>query len=234
MQTLKKCFASRLAKIVLLLVMALPHLAATDGSKATPEMQIIQSRYDKLKTVSAKFKQEIISPRFGSKVSEGKVFFKFPGKMRWEYAKPDEKVLVSDGKRSWLYDAADRQALVGSSGIDKTAMSFLWGKQRLHDFFTQHKVQVSKAKIQLELKPRKPMAEVEKLRVIYDKKKSIIVQVTVFDPSGNRNRISFEKIAIDRSVKNELFVFDVPKGTQVIETEPMKIKQPANAATPTT
>jgi outer membrane lipoprotein carrier protein len=45
----------------------------------------------------------------------GKIFVRYPGKMRWEYAKPEKQVIITDGLKLWIYRPADNQVMTGSA-----------------------------------------------------------------------------------------------------------------------
>ena len=45
----------------------------------------------------------------------GKIFVSYPGKMRWEYAKPEKQVIITDGLKLWIYRPADNQVMTGSA-----------------------------------------------------------------------------------------------------------------------
>jgi outer membrane lipoprotein carrier protein len=59
---------------------------------------------------------------------------KKPGKMRWEYRSPREKLFVSDGKDAWFYVPGDRQARkTPARKLDniRSPLAFLLGKSKL-------------------------------------------------------------------------------------------------------
>jgi outer membrane lipoprotein carrier protein len=59
---------------------------------------------------------------------------KKPGKMRWEYRSPREKLFVSDGKDAWFYVPDDRQARkTDARKLDdiRSPLAFLLGKSKL-------------------------------------------------------------------------------------------------------
>jgi len=59
---------------------------------------------------------------------------KKPGKMRWEYRSPREKLFVSDGKDAWFYVPGDRQARkTAARKLDdiRSPIAFLLGKTKL-------------------------------------------------------------------------------------------------------
>src|ERR1700732_4423997 len=63
-----------------------------------------------------------------------KAGMKKPGKMRWEYRSPREKLFVSDGKDAWFYVPDDRQARKAPAAkLDdiRSPLAFLLGKTKL-------------------------------------------------------------------------------------------------------
>jgi outer membrane lipoprotein carrier protein len=59
---------------------------------------------------------------------------KKPGKMRWEYRSPREKLFVSDGRDVWFYVPGDRQARrTDARKLDdiRSPLAFLLGKSKL-------------------------------------------------------------------------------------------------------
>jgi outer membrane lipoprotein carrier protein len=59
---------------------------------------------------------------------------KKPGKMRWEYRSPKEKLFVSDGKDAWFYVPSDRQARrTDARKLEdiRSPLAFLLGKSKL-------------------------------------------------------------------------------------------------------
>ncbi|MEJ2100325.1 MAG: outer membrane lipoprotein carrier protein LolA [Desulfobacterales bacterium] len=47
--------------------------------------------------------------------ASGKVYIKYPGKMRWEYEKPDRQIFITDGEKLWVYRPDDNQVQVGKA-----------------------------------------------------------------------------------------------------------------------
>src|SRR5437016_14672275 len=68
------------------------------------------------------------------RTESGTLLLKKPGKMRWEYRSPREKLFLSDGKDAWFYLPGERQ--VRKTAISKlddlrSPLGFLLGKTRL-------------------------------------------------------------------------------------------------------
>src|SRR5215204_5725412 len=71
----------------------------------------VQKRYDGAADFRARFTQTLTSTALGRKTnSSGEVMFKKPGRMRWDYEKPEKSSYVTDGGVLWLYEPDDKQA----------------------------------------------------------------------------------------------------------------------------
>src|SRR5580658_5901978 len=69
----------------------------------------VDAHYNHLRSLEAEF-TEVYRGSGMERTESGTLWLKKPGKMRWEYRSPREKVFVSDGKDAWFYVPADRQA----------------------------------------------------------------------------------------------------------------------------
>jgi outer membrane lipoprotein-sorting protein len=65
---------------------------------------LVQSFYDQTKTLQAEFEQTRYTQLYDRyDRATGKVVFKKPGMMRWDYAQPNGQVFVSNGKKLLIY-----------------------------------------------------------------------------------------------------------------------------------
>src|SRR5438105_3416237 len=106
-----------------------------------PELaQALQKKYETVKDFSADFTHAYEGGVLHKKITErGRVFIKKPGKMRWEYSVPEEKVFVSDGVKMYSYIPQDKQVIVASVPSEDdvaTPTLFLAGKGNLARDFT--------------------------------------------------------------------------------------------------
>src|SRR5437762_5280533 len=71
-------------------------------------VQGIESRYRSVRTLRAAFTQTYA---WGEtrRVESGTAYFARGGLMRWDYREPKDKLVVSDGKKLWLYLPEERQ-----------------------------------------------------------------------------------------------------------------------------
>src|SRR4051812_44646644 len=94
----------------------------------------VQKRYDGAADFRARFTQTLTSAALGRKTnSSGEVTFKKPGRMRWDYEKPDKSSYITDGGVLWLYEPDDKQAFKQDLKTSQlpAALSFLTGKGKL-------------------------------------------------------------------------------------------------------
>jgi outer membrane lipoprotein carrier protein len=93
----------------------------------------VDERYNHLQTLTAEF-IEIYEGSGMDRTESGTLWLKKPGKMRWEYRSPEDKLFVDDGHDGWLYLPAEKQ--VRKSAMKKlddirSPLAFLLGKTKL-------------------------------------------------------------------------------------------------------
>ena len=120
----------RLLALVALVAMGLP-------AEALPNVHVVaeavDAHYNGLRSLQAEF-TEIYQASGTERTESGTLWLKKPGKMRWEYRSPEEKLFVGDGKDAWLYLPVDRQARKSSMrklGDLRSPLAFLLGKAKL-------------------------------------------------------------------------------------------------------
>src|SRR5260221_14729845 len=69
----------------------------------------MQKVYDGTTDLHARFMQ-ITEGVMGKRQASGEVWLKKPGKMRWNYEKPEKKLFIADGTTLWVYEPEDEQA----------------------------------------------------------------------------------------------------------------------------
>src|SRR5918994_263533 len=88
--------------------------------------------YDSVKDFTANFTQTYEGGVLRRKAMEsGTVGVKKPGKMRWDYTRPEKKLFVSDGQTMYLYFPNEKQVMknaVPSQDQATSAVLFLMGK----------------------------------------------------------------------------------------------------------
>ena len=69
----------------------------------------VDDHYNHLRSLQAEF-TEVYRGAGADRMESGTLWLKKPGKMRWEYRSPKDKLFLSDGKDAWFYVPGDKQA----------------------------------------------------------------------------------------------------------------------------
>ena len=107
--------------------------AATPDSSPAEVARSVDEHYNRLRSLQAEFTETYQGPGM-DRTEAGTLWLKKPGKMRWEYRSPREKLFVSDGKDAWFYLPGERQARktpVRKLGDLRSPLGLLLGKIRL-------------------------------------------------------------------------------------------------------
>jgi len=118
---------------VFILVALLPAFAANPSLDIHAIAQAVDNRYNRLQTLQAEFTETYRGAGI-ERTGSGSLWLKKPGKMRWEYRSPKEKLFLSDGKDAWFYLPGDHQVRRSSAKrLDdlRSPLGFLLGKTRL-------------------------------------------------------------------------------------------------------
>jgi outer membrane lipoprotein carrier protein len=211
--------------------------AAQEAEPLDPSVVVglVQSFYDQTKTLQADFEQTRYTRLYDRyDRAKGKVVFKKPGMMRWDYAQPNGQVFVSNGKTLLIYqppEEGEKNGQLIERPVDEdqlpSAFAFLIGSGNLEKDFDvrllEHDNQSFKDGYVLQLIPRRPTPTYEQLvfyvrTLLQDGKRAGVVQrVLIIDSAGNRNRFDFAKIKFNRDVPNKRFTYRPPKGTESVK-----------------
>jgi len=189
--------------------------AAQDVARA------LQRKYDRVHSFTADFVHHYEGGVLRKKLTErGTVQVKKPGRMRWEYKVPEEKLFVSDGHKIYSYVPADKQVIVSNvPGDDQatTAVLFLAGKGNLTRDFTASFTSGGDAKTwALKLEPKTPQREYDWLVIVVDRDSMQIRALTAADNEGTRSTFQFSNLRENVDVPDKQFVFKIPRGADVI------------------
>jgi len=94
----------------------------------------LENRYHHARTLKAAFFERYSDGSGGVVAESGTVFFSRPGRMRWEYEAPQEKLFLVDGTNAWFYVPADHtasRAKMKESSDWRTPLALLAGKVEL-------------------------------------------------------------------------------------------------------
>ena len=215
-----------LRSLLFLPLAALPlQVKAVPAATSAPELLArIQKFYDSTKDLHARFEQQLESQVGGNKKASGEVWLKKPGKMRWDYAAPEKKLMVADGQVLWVYEPEDEQAFKQElkASTLPTQVAFLVGQGKLSDEFEATIVPADKLKIPegdvvLKLVPKIATAAYRHLLFVVDPRSGQVKQTHIADQQGGWNRLFFSDVEINRGVGDGKFKFSPPKGTRILQ-----------------
>jgi outer membrane lipoprotein carrier protein len=204
-------------------------IAITPTAFALPNVraiaQQVDEHYNQLQSFQADF-TEIYQGAGIQREELGTLWLKKPGKMRWEYRSPEEKLFLADGKTTWLYIPAEKQArkspLKNLEDV-RSPLAFLLGKTKLQK-------ELKALSFVPDLKAWKP--EDVMLRGVpvglEDRVEQVVLEITpehriarilihAVDDSVTEYRFSNQKENVP--VTDKQFRFTAPAGTEVIEDE---------------
>jgi outer membrane lipoprotein-sorting protein len=109
-----------------------PAKDSADSAKAVA--QLLQQHYRRAQTLRAVFLERYSAGPREAVVESGTVYFRRPGRMRWEYEAPEKKLFLADGKSVWFYVPADHTATkapIKESSDWRTPLALLTGNANL-------------------------------------------------------------------------------------------------------
>lgn len=192
----------------------------------------IQAWLNKNRDLKAKFKQVYYKRYHGpEKPRWGYMWVRKPGRIRFDYASPNRKQLIVDGKKVWIYDPGYKQVIwqyVKKAAIP-AVVHFLWGTGRITAEFWVKMAKGSKlAKTGtrvLWLRPRRATSTMHHLLFVVDPRTGAIREIIVYDHLQNSNRFVFMNVKTNSGIQKSRFSFTPPAGVQVIKGNPNKMNR---------
>lgn len=189
----------------------------------------LESTLRSYETFQADFEQFYYSATITTPLHEkGRVFFKKPNLMRWEYKDPEEKTFLIKDDIFWDYNK-EEELLTKYSLSDEEhnieIISLLSGHVGLLDTY---KVEFSpfptenKKAIQIKLTPKDEEFSDSFLLLEIDEKSWQIHKIISFDWAGNKTEIHFSKFKKNISFSRATFELRVPPGTEIIENQEVR------------
>jgi len=201
--------------------------AATDVDDSDDAQQLVREFLRAADRYSARFSQQLIDED-GVVVeeSEGELWLERPGRFRWHYAAPMERLLISDGAKIWLYDMDLDQATVRSAegAIEQTPAGLLVSGEDALDGYQLRLIEQgiegktgeqARDYAAVEMIPDERQSDFQRIELgLRDNK---LVRLTLDDRFGQKTIIDFTDIVLNPALKPALFSFEVPDGVDVID-----------------
>lgn len=199
------------------------------AAAAAPEVNEVVDRVDatcsRVQDLSAVFHQTATNRSLGQiQEASGVVLMMRPGKMRWEYQKPEARLFVTDGKTLWAYSPTDKQVViqdVSRAFSSRVPLSLLAGDCQLRREFTVTAVEnaatrASTSSMILDLKPKHPEAGIARMLLEVSLQDYTVEKTTLFDAAGNTTVIALTNLKLNPGLSDQQFQFIPPAGVTVV------------------
>ena len=189
----------------------------------------VDEHYNHLHTLQAEF-TEVYHGSGMDRTESGTLWLakgglKKPGKMRWEYRSPREKLFVSDGKDAWFYVPGDRQARrTDARKLDdvRSPLAFLLGKSKLEK-------ELHGLSLANDVAPMNPGDVVLRgvPQALADRVNEILLELTpehriarivLNEVDGSTTEYRFSDQKEDEAISEARFRFRPPPGTETLES----------------
>ncbi len=212
-----------------------PPVAAVTPVDAPAVVARVQAYYAGTRKLSADFRQTYTNTLIDrSSQSDGLLYVAKPGKMRWDYKKPEQKFFISDGTVLWVYEPEAKQAFQQTLE-DQTlpvAITFLYGKGDLSEEFVpalDPGKYGAKGDLVLKLTPKKPSANYKHLWLVVDPADGHVKETVILEASDNVNHFRFFNVKQNdgaTKVQDRLFKFNPPAGVRVVKGDAAAARTP--------
>jgi len=220
-----------------------PSAQADVSPRAAAVARALEARYHDAKTLQAIFLERYSDSRQGLQAESGKVYFSRPGRMRWEYEAPEQKLFVSDGKMVWFYVPSDHtvtRAPMKQSTDWRTPLALLTGKAKLSQLCDKldlsAQAPAAKGNVVLSCRPRgeKPKAkgptednldasiapideQFDEVLLEVNPETGELADVRVLEPGGIELEYRFGNWQENLPLAESLFRFQAPSGVAIVE-----------------
>ncbi|MFQ5802834.1 MAG: outer membrane lipoprotein chaperone LolA [Candidatus Methylomirabilales bacterium] len=200
---------------------ALSLLGVLPASQAQGVVDRIQDFYDKTKDLTGQFHQRVELAIGQVEEAWGAFSLKRPGMMRWEYERPERRLLVTNGSTLWVYTPADRQVIVQDlkAAVTSLPFDFLMGAGKLNEQFIVREVMDRGDSYRLVLRPRRPDTLLREMEMEVEATTLYIRSLTLLDPYENRTVMRFSHFRVNGGLPADLFSFVPPPGVKILQAE---------------
>jgi outer membrane lipoprotein carrier protein len=216
---------SSLLRVVVILALAITFAAPAPAADVHAIAQAVDNRYDQLRTLQTDFTETYTGAGM-ERTESGTLLLKKPGKMRWEYRSPKQKLFLSDGTNAWFYIPGERQARTAPMRkLDdlRSPLAFLLGKTKLEK-------ELQSLSLAPDVTPSQPGNVVLRgvPKAMADRVNQVLLEITpdnwisrivIEEADGSTTEYRFSNEKANVTVADSIFHFDAPDGVEVITGE---------------
>jgi outer membrane lipoprotein carrier protein len=184
----------------------------------------VDRRYNGLRSLRAEF-TEIYRGAGLERTESGTLWLKRPGKMRWEYRQPREKLFLADGKDAWFYVPGERQARKAPlKKLDdlRSPLRYLLGRTKLAKEFDDLAVAedvapLTRGNVMLRGAPH-GMADRVTSVLLEITPESHIARLAIEEVDGATTEFRFAGTAENVAISDDQFRLFLPPDVEVVES----------------
>ncbi|MBC7756614.1 MAG: outer membrane lipoprotein chaperone LolA [Bdellovibrio sp.] len=198
-------------KLLFLFVISASTSAFADGVSSLHDF------FNNTQTMRAKFSQ-MVTDNKGRKVQEveGTMQLQRPNKFRWDYNKPYEQQIISDGKDVFLYDTDLQQVTVRalSKAIGSSPAAMLAGGNAVDKGFTLKNANRKDGLMWVLALPKDKDSGFD--RVLLGFKEEKLRKMELYDSFNHITHITFDAVERNPVLEDAAFLFTPPKGVDIV------------------
>lgn len=197
----------------------------------------LEARYQHARTLKATFFERFSDGNGGVSAESGTVYFSRPGRMRWEYESPEQKLFIVDGTNVWFYVPADHtasRAKMKESSDWRTPLALLAGKADLAKLCRSIQALGADADRETQLEgsvvppgdsvlrciPRDASGGDAALQVIFETDPNAnLVRVLIREPGHVETEFRFGNWEENIAIPEVKFHFQPPPGVSIVDEE---------------
>lgn len=190
--------------------------------EADKALALVRKTYATLTGLKADFVQAEERPGVGVSVrEEGVLFFSPPDRMRWDYSGKRPHTVFINSSKVWIHTPSRKQVVVREltpQEMRRGAATFMSGLEGIEEDFTvQSKATAPGQSIPVDLFPLEDNLPYDKISILVAPDSGLIERISIHHKLGNVTTITFQNIETGVILKDGLFEWDIPEGTEVIE-----------------
>ncbi len=202
-------------------------LVALNFAQTAKEVTLrVENTLRSYQSLQANFEQFYYSASVSTPLHEkGKLYFKKPDLMKWEYKDPEEKVFLIKDDFFWDYNKEEKQLIkyaLSGREQDSEVILLLSGRISLIDnYFVELNPFPTEniSSVQLKLTPRDEESADTFLLLEVDEKTWLIQKLISFDWTGNKTEFRFSGIKTNIPIPNRTFELRIPADVEIIENK---------------
>lgn len=210
--------------------MTSPTLPLMTEQEALTFLSKLEEKYKQIEMISGEFKQLKRSTLFLEEInSQGRFYFKKPGKFRCDYLPPNESVNIIVDNTAWIYVPEIKQVekyYLGKSSskvvqLNQLLLGFGASVKDIQEVYAIKVVEKDDANNSLVIKfiLREPSEELnfEAITIWFNTKELMVKKVLIDEMGDDETIIEITRVELNKPIAESLFRLYFPKDVEIIE-----------------